>query len=78
VTRCLAHQPGARGVVATFDPYTSSVYAGTGNSATCRVVNVRLTAIDGGAQLVGVDGNVLAGGVISVQAQHNGAVTEAR
>jgi hypothetical protein len=63
------------GVAPTFDLYTSSVYAGTGNSATCRVVNVGLSAIDVGAQLVDVNGNVLAGGMISVQAQHNGAVT---
>jgi len=63
------------GTVPTFDLYTSSVYAGTGNSVTCRVVNIGLSAIDVGAQLVGVDGNVLAGGVINVQAQHNGAVT---
>src|SRR5262249_30739450 len=61
------------GTVPTFDLYTSSVYAGTGNSATCRVVNIGGSAIDVGAQLVGVDGNVLAGGVINVQAQHNGA-----
>lgn len=63
------------GVAPTFDLYTSSVYAGTRNSATCRVVNVGLSAIDVGAQLVDVNGNVLAGGMISVQAQHNGAVT---
>jgi hypothetical protein len=59
----------------TFELYTSSVFAGTGNAASCRVVNIGYSAIDVGAQLVDVDGNVLAGGIISVQGQHNGAVT---
>jgi hypothetical protein len=62
------------GVIPTFNLYTSSMFVGSGNMAICRVVNVGLSPIDVGAQLVDVNGNVVEGGVINVQAQHNGAV----
>jgi hypothetical protein len=61
-------------VIPTFDLYTSSMFAGQGKVATCRVVNVGFSSIDVSAQLVDVNGDVLASGVLGVQAQHNGAV----
>ena len=63
------------GAILAFDLYTSAVFAGTGNSATCRAVNAGATALDVLAHLVDVNGNILAAGLISIQPQHNGAVT---